>query len=135
MSSNKEVTLYSWTGSTLVLFHTNPTAAESPNKTSEPLIDPHITHSSISPPLLHIENITLYFTRGLRTEHLLSYKEQRTGKVCTANMSPADTRPVTNHLKPNTLAAGSKMVQSASFSSQHHQGCGSFLSYLLRFNV
>lgn len=61
------------------------TAAESQTKQANRwrargwnLIDPHITHSSISPPRLHIENITLYFTRGLkRTEHLLSYKEQR----------------------------------------------------------
>lgn len=34
-------------------------------------------HSSISNScVLHIENITLYFTRGLRTEHLLSYSVQ-----------------------------------------------------------
>ena len=81
-------------------------------KTTEPLIDPHISHSGICRPFLHTENITLYFTRGLRTEHLLSWKEQLTGKVCTANMSPLtqgfvnmQIKQVTD-LKPYTLAVG-----------------------------
>lgn len=42
------------------------------------VIGPHITHSSISPPLLHIENRTLYFTRGLR-ENITSTILQGTG--------------------------------------------------------
>lgn len=80
-SVKNPVTLYMWTGSTLVSSQTG--TSSNPN-------NPHITRSSISPPLLHIENITLYFTRGLRTEHLLSYKKQLTGKVMYSKHVPTE---------------------------------------------
>lgn len=60
------VTLYMWTGSTPPSHLKQKWA----NCWSSDPIDPHITHSSISPPLLHIENITLYFTRGLGEQNI-----------------------------------------------------------------
>lgn len=92
------------------------------NKTSKPVdelavwnrIDPHpsLTAASLSSSPSYRKYNTIFYKRTKRTEHLLSYKEQRTGKVCTANVVPP-TKGFVNirnkwvtSLKPNTLAAG-----------------------------
>lgn len=115
---NNSETFYWWSSSTLVWFHTKSTAADSQTKQAGwNLIDPHITHSSISPPLLHIENITLYFTRGLREQNIYyltrnsvqaKYVQQtwsRRPKALSTYEYKRVSRPT-----PNTLAAAKNVT-------------------------
>lgn len=50
----------------------------------------HTHHSQQHPPSSpsYRKYNTIFYKRTKRTEHLLSYKEQRIGRVCTANMVP-----------------------------------------------
>lgn len=90
-----------WTGSTLVLFHT-VNGRRISNKTSKPLMNLQLkpyrsTHHSqqhLSSPPSYRKYNTIFYKRTKRSEHLLSYKEQRTGRVCTANMDPPSQGPV-----------------------------------------
>lgn len=63
------------------------------------LVGPHITHSSsISPPLLHIENITLYFTRGLREQNIYYL----TRNSVQAKYVQQNVAPPTEHVEPTS---------------------------------
>lgn len=71
----------------------------------------HHSQQHLSSPSYRKYN-TIFYKRTKRTEHLLSYKEQRTGQVCTATVVPPAQGFVNiwnkwlTSLKPNTLAVG-----------------------------
>lgn len=76
---------------------------------------------------------TIFYKRTKRTEHLLSYKEQRTGKVCTANVVPPTQGCVNtwnervSSLKPNTLAVWtSRMLPGSRIWTQNRPTWASF---------
>lgn len=65
------------------------------SRVQTPSIHTSLAAASLLLALLRIENITLCFTRGLkRTEHLLSYRKQRTGKVMYSKHVPPTQAPV-----------------------------------------